>query len=205
MLHNIKNIIKFTLLILTVQLATSQNRSTDRIKNIQNILKEGQYSFNILETQVENKSSDKITKYINPVTLEIELTDSEIDYLINESVNIKLISTRIENYKISHIDSIIKIESVGNYIPSIVINLSSNIVELYNQKLYYNNAINVLNDENLLESAWNGYQWKSSKKNHEESIRFEFTIGQLKKNEKIYIKIIGQDSNGIVRKFKLIN
>jgi hypothetical protein len=197
-----KYIIKFSFLLFIFQGAFSQNNA---IKDIQSILKKGQYNFNLIEIPTEKRNYSETDLVINPITAEISLDDEVFRELENSEDRVSFDSIRVEIIKIIYQDSIIKIVPLNKNLPVVTINLLTTTVQFYDEKLEYYYPITVEESDNIFNSSWKGYLWKSTKNNNEKSMNYEFIIGETSKSGNIYIKIKGYNSNGIFNEFRLLN
>lgn len=212
-------------------------RSNDIEKDVKAILPEGQMSFDVMdqvyqsERQIELMTKfrrairDNYDWYVEYTQQVIEpgkpipyhenlgLTKDEYEEFQDLIKNIKLISSGVVEYVITHGDDKITLEpldTINNF--TVNLDFSTNQTMFDNQTLTFQDTIVVDNDQNGLESKWSGYQWifEQPTKMEMNALKdlqnfrmkqYKFTVGFLERTGKVYIQIKGREiSNGVKTK-----
>ncbi|UOB19017.1 hypothetical protein [Abyssalbus ytuae] len=181
----------FILFVVTsYHLALSQINSDDRVYEIQHLLKEGKYSFDVLCTSVPSKSEEKDNTIIYPYSKNIKvLNNSEYADPFTPTKNIPDIDVSpvsIAEYRIIHNDTLIELKPDEPGLPFITVNLNSNTIKLEGKILRFANTIDVNNTDNSFQSKWKGYKWKNNT-----AIECKFIVGKIESSGKIYLEIKG--------------
>ena len=191
-----KKIVILFSLILSHQLVMSQNKDNTVTVDVQTLLQEGTYSLKLVNMVAkEDKVEDSNVLYVDPETGVIEMENPQLQSSPEgASPVLELQTTGFVQYKISQEDQIIRIEPVENKnMPSVTIDLATNVVKVEDQKLSFDKKLQVTGNENIFRNAWNGYRW-NFESNSPGSAAYRFTIGKIEKTGQLYLEILGQDA-----------
>lgn len=155
------------------------------INDIRNSLSDDLYCFHFMEANVlTNTTREQLTyvvddeiKFISPLAREkFEHTPSDnvINLVSKESITYTLKNNKSNN-------TFELLSTPGSGVPNIFIDFESKKVQINGRELSFDKAINVTSEDNYLNSQWIGLQWASES--------YNFVIGKLKKDGKIYLQI----------------
>ena len=213
-----------------------QETITGDIKNdLNNFLPSGKITVDLMDGVKQNKRQEQLTNKFQegvqqnyewfvdymkdvpsgepmPYHPNLGLTEKEYKELKDLMNDIELVSSGKTDITITNSNNIIQFDTDDqklNLFKHLKIDLTRNVVIIYDYELPFSDTVNITDDKNALKSKWKGYTWKleypkdldrNALKDLEnlKMKQYKFTIGRLESNGKTFMSIKGKEiENGI--------
>jgi len=189
----------FLLFCTTVSQQKNNYANVDPLEKLKNILLSGEHKFNVFElskekyfaenklnnTSVDLETSKIILSNENSAALQRFFKENQ-----KNGSTLKQLDYTI-NYNIINSNSNIILDNNDNRAPKLTINLLTNEIKLQNVSNYltFKKEISVNNSDNIFNSEWSGFYWENDVLLEKRIYRNSVTVGVLKNQKKIYIKV----------------